>query len=1018
MFNFDTKSTRFKIFCVILLLIAYGHLYPFQFKDLQTGMAEIRQMLLEIVPTSFADMASNVAVFIPFGFLGVRSFHSPLRLFLHSLQITLIGFVFAYLLQISQLFVETRVPSLLDALLNTAGCAIGAVAGTIDQFRFFGGQRGKELWLTAPLLLAGCIVLHMLLPLIPAMDLATLQNTFLPIYVKYHYNYPSIFKYFTFWLVFVQLISAGLRKNVPSFRMLTFICMLLLFQTIIASKQIGYSLLIGSGGAWIAWFFLRRLSNKMIIWIMILLLFIYQTHYSLYPFHFASYNQDFNWLPFQGFMQGDILHNTVVFFRKIFIFGSFMLFLEGLGMNWWLYTTIGVSWIGIMEVIQIQLEGHIPEISDPFITLLVALWLRTFRAVKFRPDRGEKNQTEKPATLGDDSSGKSSEVPSGEENDPVQDNHAPPPPSEPFEAPAPEKHSPMSHAPESTIPLIESTDCSPFPEEKPMPDSIPATSEAVSAMGMATVQPASLPPMSAVDTALYPEGDEVISNTAVAPLNALATLAILSSSYLLLLLYISLAPIDLHRVSLAQGWSLFMEGISHNTEPHLILNQVHHLFLWMPLSFCTMALLHRLSHFKGRAFFNAVFILTFCSITATATELAKPFLSNHPPMLSAMILKSAGALMGIMAWHLIGKDQTQKMLDFIRHHVTDSSIQLLFWGYLTLLLLCHLMPLDITFNPALIQEKWQAGQIQLTPFAQYEGMPLPRLIEGVLIALSWVLPAIYLMHLERLGFIKTLFIVSSIALCIETLQLLSLSRSCDTTDLVLALIGTTVGRLLKGKDRPRHGPSFASPSETSTNTPLPSPGETQPTETEKTDQRENEKAIQTEPWTAPVTKEEETSPSPRVRPFTSRYIVRGIRQFAIWALITMTACWFPYDFSTDSLFVKDQLARATLIPFASWGRLSIFDILFQLMAASLFYFPAGVLLARLMKGRGFFSPRAERLILLIWLIGVLSVAGGIEFGQSFLPDTPLDATDVILALPATWVGFWMGRPFFQIRRNG
>ncbi|MBF0468366.1 MAG: VanZ family protein [Desulfamplus sp.] len=39
-----------------------------------------------------------------------------------------------------------------------------------------------------------------------------------------------------------------------------------------------------------------------------------------------------------------------------------------------------------MEVIQINLEGHTPESTDPFFVLLIAFWLKSFRDIKYRPE--------------------------------------------------------------------------------------------------------------------------------------------------------------------------------------------------------------------------------------------------------------------------------------------------------------------------------------------------------------------------------------------------------------------------------------------------------------------------------------------------------------------------------------------------------------------------------------------------------------------------------------------------------
>ncbi len=79
---FQYRSTEFRIFLVVIALISYGSLHPFKFR-LNIYSPEIIAPLFsrgyDLKIVSWEDLASNIILFMPFGFMGVRALQTPFK---------------------------------------------------------------------------------------------------------------------------------------------------------------------------------------------------------------------------------------------------------------------------------------------------------------------------------------------------------------------------------------------------------------------------------------------------------------------------------------------------------------------------------------------------------------------------------------------------------------------------------------------------------------------------------------------------------------------------------------------------------------------------------------------------------------------------------------------------------------------------------------------------------------------------------------------------------------------------
>ena len=116
------------IWYIVILFIAYGSLYPFNFDFSRPLPADLGAWLLNWQQRTIrSDVIANILLFIPYGFFGALTVQQKQRRYtLVSILLMLsIGIIFAFCLQFIQFYLPSRVSHAADALLNAIGILIG-----------------------------------------------------------------------------------------------------------------------------------------------------------------------------------------------------------------------------------------------------------------------------------------------------------------------------------------------------------------------------------------------------------------------------------------------------------------------------------------------------------------------------------------------------------------------------------------------------------------------------------------------------------------------------------------------------------------------------------------------------------------------------------------------------------------------------------------------------------------------------------------------------------------------------
>ena len=114
------------LFYSSVFLILYGSLYPFDFSlNALTDTGIERFLYTWSLFSSRGDELGNIALFSPYGLLGILSLGSRRNLTPAIIALVIFGFILAAWLQVLQLMLPSRDAAIGDVFWNLAGIAAG-----------------------------------------------------------------------------------------------------------------------------------------------------------------------------------------------------------------------------------------------------------------------------------------------------------------------------------------------------------------------------------------------------------------------------------------------------------------------------------------------------------------------------------------------------------------------------------------------------------------------------------------------------------------------------------------------------------------------------------------------------------------------------------------------------------------------------------------------------------------------------------------------------------------------------
>jgi len=364
----------------VIALIGYGSLYPFDFRfDASHPTFKAALLQLTWARAGRADQVRNVLLYLPFGFCVMLWLRVRSGAIWAAIIATLLGSLLSLSIEILQVYLTIRVPSLRDIVLNAAGTSVGALAGIIwrglSGLVYMSPNSRNRPGDRSALLLICTWVLWRLAEFDPGVSLSRLKLALRP-FMEVSYSLPLIVKYLLFWLVIAQAVLSFANRQRSNEALLTVIMVVMIGRLLFVTQPFIVSELLALLLLLPALVVLHKLRGTPQTMLMTLAFVAWLVYESLSPFVFIGIDHQFDLWPFLGWFEQGMPIDPDQLLRKLFIFGAFTWLLKENGLSMRSAMIAVVATVFSLEIVQLWQAGHTSSLTDPAIALVMGSLMR------------------------------------------------------------------------------------------------------------------------------------------------------------------------------------------------------------------------------------------------------------------------------------------------------------------------------------------------------------------------------------------------------------------------------------------------------------------------------------------------------------------------------------------------------------------------------------------------------------------------------------------------------------------
>jgi VanZ family protein len=366
-----------RVVLIVVVLILYGSLYPWEFHARQLG-ASPPWILLHSWPDAINrymlwDIVVNIALYAPLGVFGFLAMSEGAPRAVRVVAPVLLALALSASVEMVQLFDDSRQCSASDVLCNVTGGAVGMGLGMLYREKLQAvierRQTASLLHLSGALLLLCCWLGYQLFPLFPSLGRTKLAARLAALGPLAATSPVETLVVFAEWIAVACLLEGLLEGETT--HMLAALLLVVPARLLIVSRSLSWSDIAGAAAALAAWLWLPRLYVRRAAPFLLTSALVLG---ELAPFHFGS-ARPFNWVPFRGFILASWQSSFVVLFRKSFWYGSVIWLWRAAGFRLAQIVFAVAAALLALEGAQIWLPGRVPEITDAVLAMLMGCLL-------------------------------------------------------------------------------------------------------------------------------------------------------------------------------------------------------------------------------------------------------------------------------------------------------------------------------------------------------------------------------------------------------------------------------------------------------------------------------------------------------------------------------------------------------------------------------------------------------------------------------------------------------------------
>lgn len=370
------QTTHRSIVAIVLALIAYGSLYPLSI-SLEAGNAHTWARFFTAWggQDSLGDLVGNIALFVPLGFFAAIGVAPQARRPIRLAIILVGGLLFAFVLQVLQIYIPARDAALIDVVRNAVGLGIGfALASAAFTTRWLGCMRDQPLPM-ATLLVAALWGAAELVPLVPSLDPQLIKDSLKPLLLEPRFSLLDSLTAAIGISVLGHALARILGERNSLVWLLPAALLVLAAKPFLVVVELELSTVIGFGLGVVASALLLRIDPPQRVLILLVGLLLVLTANGLEPFRLAHSSNPMGWIPFAEVLEGSMLINSRALVTDLFFYTAILWLVQQRGGSLPAASLLLALWVMLLEIAQVFLIGRTPSITEPIWVILVATTL-------------------------------------------------------------------------------------------------------------------------------------------------------------------------------------------------------------------------------------------------------------------------------------------------------------------------------------------------------------------------------------------------------------------------------------------------------------------------------------------------------------------------------------------------------------------------------------------------------------------------------------------------------------------
>jgi VanZ family protein len=298
---------------------------------------------------------------------------------------TVFGSLLSLAIEVAQVYVSPRVPSLTDLTLNACGTLLGAGIGLawagLGHMMHLPTRAEKPARDPGAALLIVLWLAWRFAPFVPQLDLGKLKSALRPLFSP-QFDPVAVFIFLTCWLAVNQAVATLVSRPRRLEALLVLMAAVLVGRLLVASQAFVPAELLALLLLLPMVVVMHRLRPRPRRAALVLAVIVVLIIDGLAPFDFTTAAAHFDLWPFMGWFNDGWLAGLqgidwVQLFGKLFLYGALLWVIRdwGTSTDFALLVLLGVT--SSIEVLEIWLPGEHASITDPLLALLVGLSFRS-----------------------------------------------------------------------------------------------------------------------------------------------------------------------------------------------------------------------------------------------------------------------------------------------------------------------------------------------------------------------------------------------------------------------------------------------------------------------------------------------------------------------------------------------------------------------------------------------------------------------------------------------------------------